>query len=460
MRGQIIAWIAVMVLCLPSLGGGARETLRDIRQWRQDHNVYLDALASQAPMMSAGEQERRDRDYNERHFSPWHQDRPRSGPGDIRVEFEKYGRNRGYGANGRPYGPGWIRRIERNARLRDYPAAGYPAITIRRADMRSLPTARPHFDTSAGAMSGHPFDNLQATAVMPGTPIFIAHISRDRKWVWAETGYYFGWLRVADTAALPDGFMKKWETGRYAVIVRDKTPLYDGTGRLMFRAPLGAVFPLVREDDRGVEILAAAADAGGRAVPKHVALPKDAATAKPLPMTAPHMARLANELLHEPYGWGGLRGARDCSAMIRDLFAPFGLWLPRNSGDQALKGGAFIDLSGLSAAEKRAKILSRGIPYLTLLWRRGHIMLYLGSHDGEPLVFHNLWGVSVRNASGGIDKVIVGHAAITTLHPGRERSPDPDADEAFIDLIIGMTLIGEGAGEAPPAGGSGPDRPS
>ena len=37
---------------------------------------------------------------------------------------------------------------------------------------------------------------------------------------------------------------------------------------------------------------------------------------------------------------------RDCSSTLRDLFTPFGLWLPRNSGQQAGEG-IYISLKDL-----------------------------------------------------------------------------------------------------------------
>jgi len=451
MTRSIILLISVMFLLLSSGCLGSYETIRDIRELKQDHNAYLDGKAP-GILMSPEEQRRRDQDYNNRHFSPWHQDRPKSSLADIALEFEKYGRNPGYGENGRKHTGNWIKGLKRNARLKEYSGDGYPALTIRQSSLRSLPTERPHFNRSRQAVSGHPFDNLQATAVMVNTPVFISHISRDKEWVWAETGYYFGWMRAQDVAFLPTDFMKKWETGRYAVIIKDKTPICDGEGLFLFRVSLGTIFPLLNDGGEGAEILVAIADQDRRAVLKKIKLPKDAAAAKPVPMTAAQMARLANQLLNEPYGWGGLYGNRDCSAMTRDLLAPFGIWLPRNSGDQALKGGTFIDLSLLSDEEKEKKIISEGVPYLTLLWRKGHIMLYMGIYNGEPLVFHNLWGISTRTALGRRGKLIVGHAAITTLHPGRELR---NYDEAAADLtknLMGMTLLIEGSGNQTPAG--------
>jgi hypothetical protein len=127
--------------------------------------------------------------------------------------------------------------------------------------------------------------------------------------------------------------------------------------------------------------------------------------------------------------------------MIKDLFAPFGLWLPRHSADQAKEGGTFIDLQKLSPKEKELMILKQGIPYLTLIWRRGHIMLYIGSYQGRVLVFHNLWGVRTKDFLGRETRKIVGHAAITTLHPGIEFHDGDKTESDYLNGILGMTLL-------------------
>ncbi len=133
-----------------------------------------------------------------------------------------------------------------------------------------------------------------------------------------------------------------------------------------------------------------------------------------------------------------MNGKRDCSSLIRDLFTPFGLWLPRNSREQA-EAGRFISLKNLPSAEKEALIIRQGVPWRTLLWTPGHIMLYIGVHQGQPLIFHNFWSIKTRDAAGNKGRVIVGRAAVTTLQPGRELSGGdlPRAD------VEGMTLLGE-----------------
>ncbi len=441
MKRKSTAVVFSVLIFLLSGCFSSHQTIRDIRELKQDHAFYLGRMDPDALKIDPAEQEGMDRHYNGLFFSPWHREKPACSFEDLAVEFRKYGRNLGYGENGRKHSRQWLKKLTLNARLEAYPDRGEPAITIRPTSLRALPTKRPHFSTFNRGGRGYPFDNLQVSAVTVNTPVYITHVTRDRAWVFAEAGFYFGWVPAGDVALVDDGFMKSWERGRYAVVIRDKTPLYDAQGRFLFRAPLGAIFPKVSDGQGRLDILAAVSDDSRRAVLKDVSVSRSSAAPKPLEVTAENMAGIANELINEPYGWGGIHGNRDCSAMVRDLFAPFGIWLPRNSAHQAQQGGSFIDLNDLSADEKERVILAQGIPYLTLLWRPGHIMLYIGSHEGEPLVFHNMWGISTRNLLGRRGKRIVGHAAITTLHPGRELFGYDAASADLQKNIIGMTLL-------------------
>jgi hypothetical protein len=105
--------------------------------------------------------------------------------------------------------------------------------------------------------------------------------------------------------------------------------------------------------------------------------------------------------------------------MIRDFLLPFGIWLPRGSYDQT-HSGTVIPLNGKSPDEKARLLMGKGVPFLTLVYLKGHIMLYVGIRDGKPLVFHDLWGVSVRDSLGKDTKQVIGKAIISTLTPGSE----------------------------------------
>jgi hypothetical protein len=266
-------------------------------------------------------------------------------------------------------------------------------------------------------------------------------VSRDRKWFLAETSHLLGWVSATNIAAVDPVFMRTWENGRYVTIVRDKTPVRDAK-TVLYRAPLGAVFPKVGEDAGRTWIWTAARDARGKALLRKAAVAKEAAADKPLPFTPRHVARLSRELAGEPYGWGGLGGKRDCSALVRDIFAPFGLWLPRNSSEQAV-AGKFTSFRNLSSAEKEALIVREGAPWRTLLWTPGHIMLYIGVHQGKPLVFHNFWSIKTRDADGKNGRVIVGRAAVTTLHPGRELQNLDLPRAGILYGLEGMVFLGE-----------------
>lgn len=209
---------------------------------------------------------------------------------------------------------------------------------------------------------------------------------------------------------------------KYAVAIKDKTPINEDSGRFLFMINFGTILPIVDEhlDDHHIRVITTISDENGKALLKRVSVAKEAIAPKPLKLTGKNLAKVANELTNEPYGWGGLYQNRDCSAMLRDMFAPFGILLPRHSADQAKEGGVFIDLTDKSLDEKEKTIITYGIPYLTLLWKKGHIMLYIGQNQGKPLLFHNIWDVRTKNIYGAQGRHIIGKAVITTLDPGVE----------------------------------------
>lgn len=435
--GAILASCLLLVL----LCGSGEAVIRDLRDLNQDPLSHVDPAAADRPLIPPGDQERLYAESEVLRFEPWRREVPRHRLDQVLWGFRKYAGKPGYGRDGRSHPPDWIRKLEANARLDEYPQGGFPAVTVMRADVRRLPTRESHSLSPKNPGDEHPFDNLQESTVPAGSPIRVLHVGRDRKWLLVETSYILGWVESEAVASVHPEFVRNWEKARPAVIVRDKAPVRDEKGKIRFRASLGSLYPKIGEDEKGIRIWTAIRGKRGEALLREAWLPADAAAEMPLPMTQRRVAQAAGEMAGEPYGWGGIGGKRDCSSMIRDLFAPFGLWLPRNSGDQALHG-RFTSLRGLSPEEKEARIIRQGIPWRTLLWTPGHIMLYIGLHQGRPLIFHNFWSVRTRDAHGKQGRVIVGRAAITTLHPGREI---PGADRPGGDILSGlegMSILG------------------
>ena len=436
---RLFLTICLFVLVWSGVAGGA--AIRDLTDLSQDPLSYVDRNAADTLLLPAAEQARLNAESDLLYFAPWHRTEPRHTPDLASWGFREYAGNPGYGKGGRPHPPDWIRKMAENAHLDDYPQRIFPAVTVNRTDFRILPTREPHSSHPTDPGKGYPFDNLQESSAPAGMPVLVTLISRDRKWFLAETNHLIGWVPATDIAAVDPEFMKTWENGRYITIVRDKTPVRDAKA-VLYRAPLGAVFPKAGEDAERTWIWTAARDARGKALLRKAAVAKEAGADKPLPFTPRHVARLSRELAGEPYGWGGLYGKRDCSALVRDIFAPFGLWLPRNSGEQAV-AGKFTSLRNLSSAEKEALIVRQGVPWRTLLWTPGHIMLYIGVHQGKPLIFHNFWSIKTRDADGKRGKIIVGRAAVTTLHPGRELQNLDSPRAGLLYGLEGMVFLGE-----------------
>jgi len=277
------------------------------------------------------------------------------------------------------------KRIAANARLPMFPTLAKRAITLRRIDLRGMPfigRKEPLINVT-----------LQVSAVSPGVPLFVSHLSRDRKWAFVETGSACGWTLAKDIGFVDDALIKTWQEGPWITIVKDRV-FAAGEGRV------GDLYPRTGEGEGKWHTYMPKKGRRGMARLTHVTLSHDEARPFPFPLTYRHLAMVANEMTDQPYGWGGINGWRDCSALMKDLYAPFGIWLPRHSGDQVREGGVVVDLAALKEEEKKAAIISCGVPYLTLLGMTGHIMLYVGVMEGEPMIFHAVRRVPAAMKTG------------------------------------------------------------
>jgi hypothetical protein len=131
---------------------------------------------------------------------------------------------------------------------------------------------------------------------------------------------------------------------------------------------------------------------------------------------------------------------RDCSAMTRDFMTPFGIWLNRNSSQQAEQGKR-IELAGLSPEDKEKTILEHAIPFRTLIWMPGHVTLYLGGYQGQPVILHNTWGLKTKTLTGKEGRHIIGRTVLTSLYPGAELSDLDRPGGLLINKISGMSIL-------------------
>ncbi len=135
-------------------------------------------------------------------------------------------------------------------------------------------------------------------------------------------------------------------------------------------------------------------------------------------LTREALWRRAFELLETPYGFGGVGGERDCSLLLMDLFATFGVTLPRSAAWQAFAGVSYRDVAGLSEAHKLAAIEEAAREALVLLYLPGHIMLYLGRDGDHAYALHAISGYLVPCAEGGETMMRIDRTKVTSLALG------------------------------------------
>ena len=408
----------------------------DVRRLPQDLMVYARQIGNDRPLLSQQEQMRQDVRFDRIFFGPWKQTGPSVTARELALRFGKGAR--GFTEDARPWTQEAWNSMRVNANLASYPHVLQPAITIRHTFMRELPTLRARMTTARPFGPDNPFDMFMYSSIFLGTPLYVAHISMDGLWYFVESPIASGWVPTEDVALADAAFMERYRKGRYAAIIRDDLPVVTETG-VIGRTYIGAVYPLQQENSSSVTVLVPVRGAQGQAVLATAAFSLNQAKVKPLPLNPAWIARVGNQMMGQPYGWGGLYEHRDCSSTVRDMFAPFGIWLPRNSAAQG-RNGNVVSLEGLDGVDKERLIRASGVPFMSLLWMHGHIMLYLGQYRNESVVFHDIWGLRIVEGEDDNARYVLGRSIVSSLRPGREL-PSLKSGATLLDRLRGMAIL-------------------
>lgn len=389
----------------------------DLMNMPQSARAYI-PTPSPVPFLSPERQAEYASAFVQEHYSPWDRSEPVHDLETVRWPLREWGSGSVFGENTLPIPKENLEALAEYADFDRYPAVKLPGITVCESSLRALPTQKPVFFNFARAGEGFPFDYNQNTLVHAQTPLFISHASADGAWLHVETRNAFGWLPARHIALLDDGDIDAFRSAPLAAFVKDHVPVTGSYGRHRFTGRIGALVPVVGDGEASYDVLIVDRDETGRAVLLDAAVSKDHIAVMPLPATAEVVARLLDEVMGQAYGWGGLYGNRDCSALLVDIFTPLGIPLPRNSKQQAA-AGRFLSLQDISPEAKERMIRTGAVPFATFLWHPGHIMLYLGQYEGRAAVAHAVWGV--KTEKDGIEgRHVIGRTVITSLEPGKE----------------------------------------
>ena len=326
--------------------------------------------------------------------------------------------------------------------LRDIPQTQVTryGMAVRRADLRTFPT---HLRVYSSPDDRN-IDRFQESALFPGTPVVIAHVSRDRKWWFVVSRTYAAWVE------------------RDAIAVGDKAEIFAYTRRVPYVVVTGAKVrtvhsraePRVSEVqlDMGVRLplVSKLPDDGlvngqhpyyGHAVELPVRnddetlafapalIPKSADVSPDyLPFTKANLLRQAFKFLGERYGWGHSFNSRDCSGFVSEVYRSMGLLLPRNTSDQSVSPALNrVRVDPQMPHAERVKLL-RQAQVGDLVYIPGHVMMVIGQEDGGPYVIHDTTGMSFRQDDGTVRRLTLNGVVVTPVLPMLYNAEDPTVD--------------------------------
>ncbi len=290
-------------------------------------------------------------------------------------------------------------------------------LTLGRTNIRVLPTD----EIIMSMKNNRIFDRFQDSAIDVGQPLALLWKTRDKKWAYVKTEITSGWIHAEDLAISDnkEDITEYSEAQEFVVVTGNKIDIFSDPECKNFldSAQMGTRFPLMSSKKEHFTITFPVTNKRNKLSFRKAYIPayEDVHTGYVL-YTKRNVINQSFKLLHAPYGWGGMRGERDCSRFIMDIFACFGIKMPRNSIRQARIGTeiARFDRSGLQERD----ILEKLLPGISTLYMPGHIMLYLGKDNGNYYVIHDTWAYTEGRWPSTVKKHI-GRVVVSDLSLGK-----------------------------------------
>jgi len=399
----------------------SQKQIADLQKYAQKPSVYTKNIK-----LPDIDQEKESKLFLKNYFSPW----------DIKkLNFSKeeaswgnaYINKQFYLENNTLAPKKWFEKQIKNSNFENYNKILQKAISTKNANIRVFPTSSRLFYNPKIAGEGFPFDYNQNSLLKINTPLLISHYSKDKAWAYIQSYFVSGWIRVDKLKIVDDTFIKKFKTGDYFIAIKEGFPL--SLQKFIEYSKVGTIFPKERD-----KFLLATQKKLEKIKIKALNV-----ASFPLNLNQNNLSRVAKEFIGELYGWGGIDSHRDCSSFIQDFFSPFGIYLNRNSKAQT-KFHEYIDLSSKSDYEKEQFIKNNAIPFLSLVYLKGHIMLYIGNKDDKALVMHNIWGLRTREFPFKKGRNIIGKTVITSLTPGIELN-NIDKNRIILKRVQGIVFL-------------------
>ncbi len=401
--------------------------IEDIEKYKQDLNYYAEKLPDE-PLLTEKALKKYQEEFYALYFAPWSQEKTLITLEEISSIFNR--KSPAYAENLKLWQEDKWQELFDNADLMAFPNANKKAITLRQTPLRAVPSMKPLFLEAQSLSNAYPFDMFQYSHLSLALPLYVSHMSKDKAWAFVDTGNASGWIQSKDIAIIDEEFIENYLTFELVALVKEKSTLLADS-HFHALASIGTLLPM-KEDI----VYAPFKEIGQGTKLYPVDINKENYENFPLDYRAKKVATLGQEMMGQAYGWGGFLGNRDCSLMLQDLFVPFGIYLPRNSALQAKIGNVH---SLENVKNKKEEIHEKAKPFASLLYKKGHIMLYIGQ-DGqdeqdeqdeqEAMIFHNAWAVPAKKN----ERVLVGKALVSSLELGQE-NPRAEKKKSLLNTL-------------------------
>lgn len=262
-----------------------------------------------------------------------------------------------------------LENIKDNRNVSDIPSIVVPqvAFTTESLNMRLYPT------NHTIHRGNEKFDSNQYTRISAFAPVFILHKSKDREFYYVMTEFMRGWVPVEKIKVYSQVAFSGIQQLPFIRIIKDNVTI----GNVQYG--IGDKVPLLSQDEDKVIVL----NPNG----SYSSFNKDGSFVIGNAIYDEELMKaMAESQLNNPYDWGGKEGFRDCSAYVRDLWRVFGADIPRSSGLQKLVGKKLIDKP--KSENEFYAVLRNAKPYRTLIFFKGHVIMYGGMENGDYIIYH------------------------------------------------------------------------
>lgn len=429
---RICLYLAIaFFICACSTKTPYNTDIKDLKQIKQNAYILLDSANLES---SNANKEKLAKDYLKKHFSVW-SEKPNKKKNEVFWIKNSLLNPATYGEHMQKNTKQYTQGILDSMQIDTYPNTNKIAIITRTTDVRAVPTQHPAFNKING---GYPFDRWQNSLIFANTPVLVTHTDTSGRWLHIQSAFVLGWVDSSSVAFVSNDIAREFKSHKqYITPIKDKIAIKNSSGKFVLEGRIGQIFALQKVSGNNVYFYVLARDKDGSAKTMIYHTHKSNVENFPLSLESKNLALSVDSMIGQRYGWGGYGENRDCSAFVRDIFTQYGIFLPRNSKAQINYGGSSIDLSKFNRKKKEAFILENAIPFKTLLWQEGHIMLYVGKLEDKALIAHSAWSVTtgkdIENMLGGV--------VITSLYVGEEKNTLFHSQPLLIDKISKMSNV-------------------